>query len=395
MIKEKKVIAQIDAIIHNTPLSRGIVYAIDLGLQQPSVHLTGRTVWQVFQNSLDAAIRDIETHPRGKLFRRLLEYGPPDPDMPEMPTSDGETVLSDPECNDCIKFIYSHMVNRFKGELAELLSIESCISLVEHLQQEGLLSAHIHIYFGETIAERRRIRRFNGIQWGGYVKGPDGLLVEEVSTSALPDKRSATIKGLVEIKSMPKSKKKLLAQLEQHVQRLQGGIMLDGKPRDTAQVNCFNPFFITVVPSKWKISRQWQRKDTVDGWQLILPDAVEPPVTTTFERIQPDYWRITLAWSKEALEQAAYEMTFWYMSQVGKVIYARKPVPTEWQDMSPEEAGYNAIKMMLYYVILRYLHPDQGQQAIKLYNAYSYGYPLAVDVKDMIWPEDLKGSNQS
>jgi hypothetical protein len=144
-----------------------------------------------------------------------------------------------------------------------------------------------------------------------------------------------------------------------------------------------------VVPSDWKVSRAWSRRVTKTGWQMVFPDADEPKIATRIEKIRPDQWRITLNWSREALEQAAYEMTFWYMSQVGRSIYHHKPLPREWEGMTPEQAGYNSIKMMLYYVILRYISASQGRRAIKLYNAYSYGYPLAVDAKDMLWPEDL------
>ena len=100
---------------------------------------------------------------------------------------------------------------------------------------------------------------------------------------------------------------------------------------------------------------------------------------------------IVLDWSKEALEQAAYEMTYWYMSQVGTAIYGSRPLPKGWEVMSPEEAGYNAIKMMLYYIMLRYkyISPKQDQLATKLYNAYSFGYPKAMDTKEMLWPEDI------
>ena len=103
----------------------------------------------------------------------------------------------------------------------------------------------------------------------------------------------------------------------------------------------------------------------------------------------PGMWKITLSWSEEALHQAAYEMTFWYMSQVGRYIYKNKPLPKGWEDMSPEAAGYNAIKMMLYYIPLRYISERQRHKAIKLYNVYSFGYPLGVDSKEMLWPEDI------
>jgi hypothetical protein len=57
--------------------------------------------------------------------------------------------------------------------------------------------------------------------------------------------------------------------------------------------------------------------------------------------------------------------------------------------MTPDEAGCNAIKMMLYYVPLRPIKPRQARLAVKLYNIYSFGYPLGVGSKSMLWPEDF------
>ena len=77
------------------------------------------------------------------------------------------------------------------------------------------------------------------------------------------------------------------------------------------------------------------------------------------------------------------------MSQVGKHVYTKKSLPKGWEYMTSEEAGYNAIKMMLYYMPLRYLSERQEQLAIKLYNVYSFGYALGTDSKEMLWPEDF------
>jgi hypothetical protein len=60
-----------------------------------------------------------------------------------------------------------------------------------------------------------------------------------------------------------------------------------------------------------------------------------------------------LAWSQEALEQAAYEMVFWYMSEVGKSVFSEFPLPKAWYHMTPQEAGRNAIKEALYHLPLR------------------------------------------
>lgn len=100
-------------------------------------------------------------------------------------------------------------------------------------------------------------------------------------------------------------------------------------------------------------------------------------------------WKITLSWSQEALEEAAYEMTFWYMAQVGHHVFSKTDMPRSWDDMTTDEAGRNSIKMMLYYAMLRPLRKRHDQLATKLYNIYCFGYPLGVDSREMLWPEDL------
>ena len=112
------------------------------------------------------------------------------------------------------------------------------------------------------------------------------------------------------------------------------------------------------------------------------------------KQVGDNEWRITLRWSKEALAEAAYEMTFWYMEKIGEIIYS-KSLPKGWEKMTPAEAGRNAAKMMLYYAILRCRSIREEQRAIALYNSYGYGYALGMNYKnaegrrEMLWPQDL------
>ena len=380
----KRTIRQVDAIIHNGLMAEAICCSIESGVNNSHAHIKGNTVWEVFKYSLNAAIRDIEDHPRGILFQRFLDYGPLSPDEPEKLISDGKTFLSDPECGECIQFIFSHMVNRFKGELAELLAITPCVELIEKLQEEGIWTKNVDLYLGDTIQEKRSIKVNKKRQWGEFTKGADGLVVN--ITNPMPQERKVSICGVIEVKSMPRSREKLRNQIKQHIVRMNGGLKLEGDIWDKKDIAYASPMYIMVVPSNWKLSRECYYKNG----KLIYPKIDKPPHLTQIEKLTYNQWRITLDWSKEALEQAAYEMTYWYMSQVGTVIYEKKPLPQGWENMSAEEAGYNAIKMMLYYAMLRYINPLQGQRAIKLYNAYSFGYPLAMEAKEMLWTEDIR-----
>lgn len=130
-------IQAIHSVIHNRRLAFDLYSSISGAAEFPGFSSdSGKTVWKVFLQSLHAAIRDIEEHPRGELFRRLIEFGPANPGEPEKLTGEAKTVLSDPECASCVEFIYSFMVNRFKGELAELLALQPCIELLKSLQEK-------------------------------------------------------------------------------------------------------------------------------------------------------------------------------------------------------------------------------------------------------------------
>jgi len=395
----KKTIDEIAAIIHNRPLASAIFKSVASALQCPFAHIIeGNSIWDIFKQSLDAAIRDIEKHPRGKLFRRLIEYGPHHPDDPESLTSDGESTLSDPECGMCVQFIFSHMVNRFKGELAELLSIEPCLELVQQLQKEGSLPKGLNLYLSDMVQERRRTKttsKESKAHWGNFTKGADGLIVKHISPQHDNAKKALRIHGVIEVKSMALPIKKVLGQINSHISRLNGGVKLGAMTWPATQISFSSTVGIIVVPSTWKLSREWNSVKTERGRKIVLAEPSDPPIQTQVEKVEPNLWKIKLAWSQELLNQAAYEMTFWYMSQVGKHVYTKKSLPKGWGYMTSEEAGYNAIKMVLYYMPLRYLSERQERLAIKLYNVYSYGYALCADSKDMLWPEDFDENNRN
>ena len=407
-MKRSSIDENIVSIIGNQPLASAIHSSVTSALRCPFVHLVGgKTVWDIFKHSLDAAIRDIEEHPRGKLFRRLIEYGPLNPDDPETLISDNETTLSDPECGSCVEFIYSHMVNRFKGELSELLALDPCIKLVQQLCRNGHLPSGIRLFWGETIQERRKIRvtiEEGAVRWGNFTKGADGLLVEQLSSSKSKSHDVLKILGVVEVKSMTRPTSKVLDQINKHATRLNGGVKL-GEREWTSSNLLFAPFRTTkktesglvrvmVLPLTWKLSREWCSVKTDRGRTMVFPEPSEPPIQTHLAELKPNFWKITLAWSQEALNQAAYEMTFWYMSQVGRHVYTRNKLPRGWEYMIPEQAGYNAIKMMLYYIPLRYISKRQERLATRLYNVYCFGYPLGVDSNEMLWPEDFPDEDE-
>lgn len=349
----------------------------------------------IFRSAVDASIREIESHPRGVLFQRFLREGPFEGSGP-IPLDLAGKRLSDQETASAITFVYSHMVNCFKGNIAELLASRSCSGLVEQLQDQGRIPRLSRLYVGDAV----RVRRLSGM---GFAKGADMHIIVRPKTR---DSNRVTVAGVVEVKSYRRRQSELTSQLDKHLRRLARGVRFAGADFAADSIGFLrndagSAIRVRVIPSDWKLSRAFRFRQTETGRVLTVDDASPLDETDAVEQIGENEWRVTLRWSQEALESAAYEMTFWYMAKVGESIYATGGVPKEWSEMKPADAGQNAAKMMLYYAILRCRNQRESQRAIALYNAYSFGYSLGMNFRnaegrrEMLWPEDLDEIAQS
>ncbi len=397
-------------VIRNQGLASAVAQSIRKALRSTAVHICGGTsVRSVFNWSLNAAIRDIAEHPRGQLIQRLIRYGTPDPDDPELRVSDGQTILSDAECGLFVDFVHSFMISHFKGELAELLALDPCIRLTDRLRKQGLIPKDAHLYWGGQVQERSRRSTTDGdacMHWGGFTKGADGILVSQDQVNSLPSESTLAVHGIIEVKSY-RSVKRVLGQIERHRLRLEGGVRLGSvtwQPHQIRVADSHDPtsaknglLRVIVFPSRWKLSRQWRSERVNERSRVIAMEEISnAPVDTDVQQLGLTDWRITLAWSEEALTQAAYQMTLWYLAQVGAHVFARAPLPREIDYMTPEEAGINQIKYRLYVIGLRYISERQTDLAMRLYNDFAFGSPLALDNKsEMLWPSDFPHQNDN
>ncbi|MCG7871009.1 MAG: hypothetical protein JAZ11_02775 [Candidatus Thiodiazotropha lotti] len=366
-------------------LGNDVEIALKAALEGGAVFPDGSDPLVIFQKNLASSITDIETHPRGKLFQEFLLKGPYE-DSGEIPAELVNQRLSDTETASTITFIYSHMVNCFKGAVTELLAANTCLQLMKQLQQHGELSPNARLYIGDSVGVHRPSGK-------GILKGGDQhILIEERG----PDgNTNINVVGVTEVKSYVPSQRRLQKQINHHLQRATNGLIVDGVNYPKTKVNVgYGPnrraLRIVVVPSSWKLPRKYQ----FEG-QILQVEPAVPLEGDTITLIGDDEWRITLKWSVEALAQAAFEMTFWYMAKVGEVIYSES-VPRKWKKMTPSEAGQNAVKMMLYYALMRCHTNREKQRAIALYNSYCFGYALGMNFKnskgrrEMLWFEDLE-----
>jgi len=371
-------------------LGEDVESAIQDALSGGAVFPEGDKPLFIFRRMLASSIRDIQSHPRGRLLQEFLLKGPFE-DTGVIPTDLARQRILDTDAATAITFIYSFMVNSFKGAVTELLAAKACSRLLCQLKQGGYLPRNARLYVGDSVMVLRQ-------SGNGASKGADlHMLVTDSRGDTAP---SIMLAGVAEVKSGRKSADAMSRQLDGHVLRAKRGLCVSGVhyPADKVRMGqkADTPLLrITVQPSDWKLPRTFQFKNSKHG-RLLHVDAALPPVNDdVITNLGDGRWHIALKWSKEAIAQAAYEMTFWYMEKVGEIIYADpSTMPKKWREMTPAEAGRNAVKMMLYYAILR-CRGRIEQRAIALYNSYGYGYSLGMNYKnakgrrEMLWPQDL------
>lgn len=370
-------------------LGKEVESALQTALSGGAVFANGYDALVIFRQTLAASIRNIESHPRGRLFQEFLLKGPYE-DVGEIPTDLVAQRLSDADSAAAITFIYSHMVNCFKGAVTELLAAKACLHLLRRLQQAGELPRNARLYVGDSVGINREKGK-------GILKGADQhILIEEHSAGTAP---SIVVAGVTEVKSYIQSESRLREQLDQHLRRAKRGLRISGVDYPAERVNVGHGkdqrvVRIAVLPSDWKLPRSF-RYENLESGRLLHVDAGEPPQKDDeITQMGDNEWRINLRWSKETLAEVAYEMTFWYMGKIGELVYS-KSVPKGWEEMTAPEAGRNTVKMHLYYAILRCRNVREKQRAVALYNSYGYGYALGMNYKnaegrrEMLWPQDL------
>ena len=384
-------------------LGRDVNQSLSLALEAGAVMPSAGQPVDHLRHAIAEAIGDITSHARWDLFQRFLEHGPMDVEE----TDSNSERLTQAETANVVSFIWGHTVNSFQGAIAELLAVEPCARILKKLQREGRLDQETRLYVGDAVMASR-LRGFR------FAKGADVHLLAVSDECA--GRPTVAVLGVGEVKSYFCREEVLQRQLTKHIARARRGLRISGKDYSLDEIKVGRGsrrevIRIAVLPSKWTLPRGfgWRQEGETRALEVVRGSPPEPadniiPVSDT-------EWRVELRWSREALAAAAYEMTFWFMAQIGEVIY-RGGVPPEWSEMTPAEAGYNAAKEKLYYAIRPYAVKAEEskqpgapkltrkevlemQRAIALYNSYGFGYALGMNFKnrarkrEMLWPQDL------
>lgn len=285
----------------------------------------------------------------------------------------GGKWMKDAEVAAAIRFIFASAINAFQGQLAEMLAIRAVLDAGKSIA--GLDPAVLHI--GDAVKAPKRGNE-------DWAKAADFHWLSWTGAGA---KASVEVRGLVEVKSFAAVEEKLLLQLRGHAARARRGLRIGEEEVAGKRITLGGPrrevVKIAVVPDTWLLPRRYAFETRDDRTFLVVDPPRSPAHRDRIERISGDFWKITLRWSEEALAAAAYGMTFWYMGELGRLIY-EKGGPPEWSEMTPEQAGQNAVVQSLYYAMLRARTVRESSRATALYNSYGFGYALGSNFVDRL-----------
>jgi hypothetical protein len=365
-------------------LARDVKSSLAMGLRAKAVFEKPGPPRAQFQGAVAQAITAIQSKDRGELLRRFLDPGPYAEEK-QIKEYKGKKWMTDAEVAAAIRFIFASAINAFQGQLAEMLAIRAVLESRNVIA--GLDSAVLHI--GDAV----KAPKHGSDDWA---KAADFHWLSRTGGGA---KALAEVRGLVEVKSFSAVEEKLLHQLNGHAARARRGLRLGVEEVAGKRIKLGEPrrrtVKIAVVPDTWPLPRRYTFETRGDRTFLVVEPPRPPAHQDRVERISEDFWKITLRWSEEALAAAAYGLTYWYMGELGRLIYG-KGVPPEWSEMTPEEAGQNAVVQSLYYAMLRARTVRESSRAIALYNSYGFGYALGANFVDRhgrrqeLFYEDLK-----
>jgi hypothetical protein len=336
-----------------------------------------------FRAAIAQAIKTLEHRDRLDLIPRFLRPGPYDRPGP-LPPELADDFLSDGETARAIRFIYCSAINAFQGALAELLAIGPVMSIARTTWGTG---RGWRLFGGDTVRART-------LRAGKWAKAADLHVLGRPSNR---DEAIVDLLAVVEVKSFPASLARLSQQLGAHVARARRGLSLrtaDGWQPHEVLPGSPRVLVIAVTPSAWPLPRTFRFENEADR-RILRADPPSPPdASDQVVEIEPGRWQVTLRWSAEALASVAYDVTMWYLGQVGCRVYAHDR-PKNWQGEPEDWIGPNALKMMLHYAVLRARTPRERSRAVALYNVYGFGYALGANFVDrggrrqVLSPQDL------
>lgn len=293
-----------------------------------------------FDQMIGRVARELETNPRRAIFLQFLS---------------DDRQLRDEEVADLVEYLYSSIVNNFKGELAELLSRRVLHRFSARLGGGEIIA-------GWDVAEPQ-LRLVAGKP--SWRKGADALVVRNEGSRLI-------IIAVAEIKSYRASASRMQLQIAKHIARLQKGLRLRGRELAADEYT-----FLSATGKMASLAIRTAAKQ-----------RRSPMISRGREAVAE------LAFTKAELAYAAYAFAEWFLARLGPVVFEER---NPWPEDTLETAGRHATLEALYHVALRLRqlcareNTRRNRRALNrtlwLYNAMAFGYDNAGG-EDMVWFED-------
>jgi hypothetical protein len=289
--------------------------------------------------------------------------------------------LTDREIAKLLEFIYSKLVNKFKGELGEVLAARTIFEFGSQL------GADITVLHGSWLSARQ-LRRS-----GGWYDAADALYCKR-------EGNVLDVVAIAEVKSKSTPLEDMRNQVAKNIQRLRRGLRLRGEE---------------IPPERIRVTANGRTVAAVDVDEdharavtalLIVPQARAENGASIRDPAVSHLWHAELPYEQDVITEAAYRFTSWYFSGVGpKVFYYLrdgKPapgdlrVPAPHQDLPLEENGGHAFMEAVYHTALRkafdpHEKPAPGrrtawQTLLWIYNSMGFGWEKAT-ADEFMFPE--------
>ena len=377
------------SILYDPGFCQSIVDAIDWKTRfQSGKKPTEKSRRIEFTEMLRRTSRRIEDHPRRDVMLQILR---------------DSSLLVKRDFYGFLDFVQYGLVNHFKGEIAEMLSMQYLGEYCDMIRKKARLSHGIDIISGNRI----QTRRMSG--GTGWTKGADALF-------AIPNKgkcdgkdtpkdaNSFNIVGMAEIKSARRSTKSVIYQMRNQLARMRIGMRLDGQDIRADRLK--------ILTAGRSGELNWISLKS--GRQINSPlRLVIVPVASTIKQerlvqIDRSTWLSEIEYPASDLHEAAYLFAIWYLGQAGKEVF-RMPgsnvagkIDNPHPEMSFEKAATNRFIEALYFFGYEedLLHlppqPEHSKEERRkrstfcwLYNSLAYGHDMATG-KDVLVPEEVR-----
>jgi hypothetical protein len=290
-----------------------------------------------FDQMIRRVARELETNPRREIFLQFLS---------------DDRRLRDEEVADLVEYLYSSIVNNFKGELAELLARPVLYRFSARLGGGEIIA-------GWDVAEPQLRLVAGNASWR---KGADALVVRNEGGRLI-------IIAVVEIKSYRASVTRMQIQIAKHIARLQKGLRLGGRELALDEYT-FLPVTGQVASLAIRAAAEQRRSPTISRGREAVAE---------------------LAFTKSELAYAAYAFAEWFLARLGPVVFEER---NPWPEDTLETAGRHATLEAFYHLVLRLQRLCQREntrrnrralnRTLWLYNAMAFGYDNASG-EDMVW----------